>query len=130
MSEVLMTLGEIRFSVLEGAYTGLTRTLEMEVAKVSRAGRQAARQVLGEDETVEIEGSCFPGQRHALDRVESFRALARTKQPAMLTDGLGVVWGLFIIERVDERGSAFIGNGMAQRQDFTIALGRFGEDAA
>jgi Phage protein U len=130
MSEVLMTLGEIRFSVTEGAYQGLNRTLEMNVARLARAGRQAARQILGEDETVDIEGTCYPGQRHARDRVESFRNLARTREPQLLTDGTGAVWGLFVLERVEERGSVIGPAGIPLRQDFRLSLGRFGEDAA
>lgn len=121
-----MTLGDIRFSVAEGAYTNLSRRLEMLVARLPRAGGQSARQLLGEDETIEIEGVCYPGQRHAADRVESFRALARTYKPELLTDGTGVVWGLFVIEGVDESGSDFLSNGVAQRQGFRISLGAFG----
>lgn len=127
--EVLMTLGDIRFSVNEGAYQTLGRTLEMRVAKLDRAGRQSARQILGEDETVDIEGTCYPGQRHARDRLDGFRAMARTKQPQMLTDGTGAVWGLFVLERVEERGSVIGQGGVPARQDFRLSLGRFGDDA-
>lgn len=130
MTDVLMTLGDIRFSVSEGSYRALTRTLEMSVAKQARANRQAARQVLGEDETIEISGVCYPLHRHALDRVDSFRALARSYAPAMLTDGLGYVWGRYVVERVEERGSEFTAQGVAQKQEFTLTLGAWGEDAA
>jgi phage protein U len=130
MADVLMTLGDIRFSVAEGAYQSLNRELEVMTAKIARAGRQSARQTLGLDETVDIEGVCYPGQRHARDRVESFRLAAREQKPLMLTDGTGKVWGLFMIEGVSERGSAFLSNGVAQRQDFRIRLGAYGEDAA
>lgn len=128
--EVLMTLGSVRFSVAKGAYQRLSRTLEMRIARLDRAGRQSARQILGEDETIDIEGCCYPGQRHAVDRVESFRTLARTYEPQMLTDGMGVVWGLFTVERVEERGSEFLPNGVPLRQDFRIGLGAYGEDAS
>ena len=129
MTDVLMTLGDIRFSVAEGAYKSLSRTLEMRVAKLARANRQAARQVLGEDETIEITGTCYPLHRHGVDRVETFRDLARRYEPAMLTDGMGFVWGRFVVERVDERGSEFTREGLPQKQDFTISLGAFGDDA-
>lgn len=130
MSEVLMTLGDIRFSVQEGAFQRLTRTLELRVARMDRANAATARQALGEDETVEIEGVCYPGQRHALDRVDGFRALLRAKKPVMLTDGTGGVWGQFLVERVDEDASLHLANGVAQRQAFRIVLGAYGEDAA
>ncbi|PZO04862.1 MAG: phage tail protein [Alphaproteobacteria bacterium] len=126
---VLMTLGDIRFSVEEGAYNALSRSLEIRVARIDRAGRQAARQVLGEDETIDIEGSCYPGQRHGRDRVDSFRVVARTYQPQMLTDGTGAVWGEFVIERVEERGSQFTAEGIPLRQDFRLTLGAYGADA-
>jgi hypothetical protein len=129
MSEVLMTLGDIRFSVTEGAYRQLSRVLEMRVARMERAGGQAGRQILGEDETVELEGVCYPTHRHALDRLDSFRALARAKKAAMLTDGRGQVWGEFVIERVEERGDEFLSNGVAQRQDFRISLGAVPQEA-
>ena len=130
MSEVLMTLGDIRFSVAEGAYRSLNRELEVMTARIARAGRQSARQTLGLDETIDIEGVCYPGQRHARDRVDSFRAVARTQEPQMLTDGLGKVWGLWVIENVSERGSELLSNSVAQRQEFRIRLGAYGEDAA
>ena len=128
MSDALMTLGKVRFSVSEGAYRNLSRSLEMRVARLDRAGRQAARQVLGEDETIEIEGVCYPVHLHSPDRIDTFRAMARTYKPAMLTDGQGYVWGLFTVERVEERGAEFDSDGTPMRQDFRISLGAFGED--
>lgn len=128
-TDVLMTLGEVRFSVSEGAYKGLNRTLEMSVAKLARANRQTSRQILGEDETIEITGTVYPLHRHALDRVETFRDLARTYQPQMLTDGLGNVWGRWVVERVVENGTEFTAQGVPMKQDFTLSLGRYGEDA-
>lgn len=120
---VLMTLGEIRFSVEEGAYRQLSRALEIRVARMDRAGAQSGRQVLGEDETLDIEGVCYPGQRHAVDRVDSFRAAARAYKPLMLTDGLGHVWGEYLIERVESRGAEFDGSGVPLREDFRLSLG-------
>lgn len=130
MSDVLMTLGDIRFSVSEGAYRSLSITLEMTIARLNRAGRQVARQVLGEDETIEISGVCYPLHLHGLNRVESFRSLARTYEPATLTDGLGFVWGQYVVERVEEQGSEFSAEGVPMKQEFTISLGLYGEDAA
>lgn len=130
MTDVLMTLGDVRFTVADGAYRSLSRTLEMTVARLNRAGRQAARQVLGEDETITIEGVCYPLHRHSLDRVESFRAMARTYEPQTLTDGLGFVWGRYVVERVEEQGSELAADGTPMKQEFRIGLGLYGEDAA
>ncbi|WP_313515470.1 phage tail protein [Brevundimonas sp.] len=122
---VLMTLGEIRFSVEEGSYRQLSQTLEIRVARMDRAGGKSGRQVLGEDMTIDIEGVCYPGQRHAMDRVDSFVAAARTHKPQMLTDGRGNVWGEFLIERVERRTGegAFDASGAPLREDFRLSLG-------
>lgn len=126
MSEVLMTLGSVRFGVREGAYQRLARRLEIRTAKLDRAGAQSARQVLGEDETIEIEGVVYPAWRGGTGRVDSFRELARQRRPQMLTDGAGKVWGKFIIEGVDEEASHHLPNGAPLRQAFRITLGAWG----
>jgi phage protein U len=128
MTDVLMTLGPIRFSVAEGAYRNLSRTLEMRIARLDRAGGQSARQILGEDETIEIEGAVYPMHRHGLDRVDGFRAMARAAEPVVLTDGRGFVWGRYVVERVEERGSQFERDGTPKLQEFRLSLGAFGED--
>lgn len=127
---VLMMLGPIRFSVSRGAYQTLSRTLEIRVARAERAGGPAARQVLGSDETIDIEGVVYAAYRGGPGRLSEFRALARTGKPQMLTDGTGRVWGRWLIERVDERASDPLANGVAQRQEFRLQLGFYGEDAA
>ena len=121
-----MTLGSIRFSVQDGAYQRLRRELEITVARQARAGAQVARQVLGEDETIEIEGEVFLDWRGGLDRVQSFRDAARTYAPLTLTDGAGKVWGQYLIERVTEDGEAFLENGVPLRQAFRLSLGLAG----
>jgi len=81
--------------------------------------------VLGEETTIDIEGVCYPGQRHAMDRVDSFVAAARTHKPQVLTDGRGNVWGKSLIERVERRTGegAFDASGAPLREDFRLSLG-------
>lgn len=127
---VLMTLGDIRFSVSEGSYRQLSQTLEIRVARMERAGAQSGRQVLGEDDTLDIEGVCYPGLRHAVDRVESFRQAAKAHKPLMLTDGRGGVWGEYLIERVERRAAEFDVSGVPLREDFRISLGAVPQEGA
>lgn len=125
--EVLMTLGSIRFSVQDSAFQRLRRRLEIRVAKQDRANAQTARQVLGQDETVEIEGVIYPGAwKGGVARVQSLRDLALTKQPQTLTDGLGNVWGQYLVEEVEETASLHTPYGVPLRQEFRIALGLYG----
>ena len=124
-----MTVGPIRFGVAEGAFQRLSRELEIRTAKMERAGAQTARQVLGRDETLDISGLVFPEWRGGPGRVERFREIARAGEPQMLTDGTGGVWGWWLIERVTEEGSSFLANGVPQRQEFRLTLGKWGGDA-
>jgi phage protein U len=124
-----MTLGTIRFSVLESAFQQLVRKLEIRVAKQERAGGPTSRQALGSDETVEIEGTVFAAFSGGVGRVQSFRDLALRKQPQMLTDGMGGVWGLYLVESVDETATHHLPNGAPMKQAFKIMLGAYGPDA-
>lgn len=126
MSEVLMTLGPIRFSVEAGAFQRLRRRLEIRTARQDRAGAQTARQVLGEDETLDIEGAVYPAHKGGLHRLEDMRALARTHEPQLLTDGMGNVWGRFIVESVEEDADHFLPNGAPLRQGFRLGLAAWG----
>lgn len=120
-----MTLGDVRFSMKEGAYTSLVRVLEVRVARMDRDGGIAGRQILGHDETLDIEGVCYPGLRPgAIDKIERLREMARSYRPKLLTDGLGNIWGLWMIERVDERATVFTVDGQPQKQEFRLALGQ------
>ena len=44
-----------------------------------------------------------------------------------MVDGIGTVYGAFIITGLDEEGSMFVVNGLPQKTDFTLTLvrGRF-----
>lgn len=124
-----MTLGPIRFSVVESAYQELTRRLSIRMARLDRAGGGAARQFLGLDETIEIAGVIYPGWRGAT-RVDDLMALARRQTPQLLTDGRGRVWGLWAIETVEAQETAHLANGAPQRQAFRLSLGAYVGDRA
>ncbi len=123
-----MTLGTVRFSVEESAFQQLRRVLDMRVARLDRAGAPTARQILGEDETIEIRGVVYPELAGGVGRVQGFRDLAREKKAQLLTDGVGGVWGRFVIERVEEEATHHLRNGVPLRQGFAIHLGAAGED--
>ena len=124
-----MTLGTVRFSVQESAFQKLVRKLDVRVAKQERANGPTSRQALGSDDTVEIEGTVYAAFSGGLGRVQSFRDLALLKQPQMLTDGMGGVWGKYLIESVEETATHHLPNGAPMKQEFKIMLGAYGPDA-
>ena len=48
----------------------------------------------------------------------------------MLVDGTGRIWGLWVINRIDETQTLFSGNGVPQKIAFTLQLTQYGEDDA
>lgn len=130
MPEVMMTLGDFRFSLDTAAYKRLRRTVEYRWAAQERAGRRPARQFTGiGNETVELEGVIYPHYRGGLGQLEAMRALAGQGSPQILTDGTGKVWGKFCIERIEEIQTLFFGDGTPRKQEFRLSLGHYGEDS-
>ncbi len=130
MIEVMMALGDFRFSLNTAAYQQLRRTVEYRWPTQERAGRRPAKQFTGIGaETVALEGTIYPHYRGGLAQMEAMRGLAGKGRPQILTDGTGKVWGRFCIERIEETQTLFFGDGTPRKQEFRLSLGRYGDDA-
>lgn len=131
---VQMALGAFRFSVFSAAYQGFSRAASHRWATMDRIGRAPAHQYLGpEAEEIGIEGVIFPGYEYALlggNQLSQMRAQAGLGQPLMLVDGLGFVWGRWVVRSVSEDQSVFMPDGAARRIGFRLQLSAYGEDAA
>jgi len=131
---IQMRLGRYPFSVFSAAYQDFRRTAEHRWAPMPRVGREPAMQYLGPDVArIDIDGVIFPGYEYSVlgqAQLPLMRAEAARGEPLMLVDGLGFVWGRWVIERVDERQSVFFADGSARRIEFRLSLAAYGEDAA
>lgn len=131
---VQMALGAFRFSVFSAAYQGFSRAASHRWAAMDRIGRAPAHQYLGpEAEEIGIEGVIFPGYEYSLlggNQISQMRAQAGLGQPLMLVDGLGFVWGRWVVRSVTEDQSVFMPDGAARRIGFRLQLSAYGEDAA
>ena len=129
MAEVMLALGTFRFSVDTAAYQQLRRTVEYRWPAQARAGRRDARQFTGIGaETVHLDGVIYPHYKGGLGQLAAMRTLAGQGKPQLLTDGTGVVWGKFCIERVEETQSLFFADGTPRKQEFRISFSNYGED--
>lgn len=126
----LMALGDYRFSVDTAAYGDLVRTTEYRWARQDRLGRPPARQYLGPgDDTITLKGIVYPAHRGGLGQVDAMRQEAGKGEPLRLVGGTGVVFGLWAVLRVRERGRAFLEGGAARRIDFEVDLAYYGQDS-
>lgn len=126
-----MMLGtQYQFCLDTAAYQSLRRSAEYRWPSQERFGRLSARQFTGPGaESIDLDGTIYPHFRGGLGQMDSLRALAGNGQALLLVDGRGKSWGKWCIERVEETGTIFDGNGDPRRIDFRLTLGRYGEDA-
>ena len=127
MAEVMMALGDFRFSVNSAAYDSLRRSDEFRWASQDVIGREPALQYLGLGKTtVEMSGTIHPHYKGGLRQIDRMRTEARKGEPLRWTDALGNANGLWVIVRIEETQSRHLANGAPLKVEFRIELGRYG----
>lgn len=128
-SRVMMALGDYRFGIATAAYQALTRTDEWRWAVSDRLTRAPALQYVGPGaSTIELSGVILPHFRGGLGQVADMRTEAGKGKPLLLVDGLGWVWGDWVITRLQEAQANHMSMGVARRVEFTLSLQAYGDD--
>ena len=129
-NEIMMALGEYRFSVSTAAYNEFRRNTSWRWPSQQRVGRLPAKQYLGPGEdTIELGGTVYPHYNGGLKQIDSMREEAGKGEPLMLVDGLGKVWGKWCILSIEENRSRHLSNGAPLKQSFRLRIENYGEDA-
>lgn len=129
MSETMMALGSYRFSIDSAAYQELKHSQAFRWQAQERLRRRPAMQFVGAgEESIELGGVIYPHFRGGLKQLDAMRAGATKGQPLLLVDGLGFVWGQWVITQINEGQSFFQGNGQPLKQSFQIKLVNYGAD--
>lgn len=130
MADIMMALGDYRFSMDTAAYDRLRRVNAYRWTAQDRMGRRPAMQYAGPGrETVELSGTILPHYRGGLGQLDAMRDAAGGGEPLMLVDGRGIVWGKYVIEEISEEQSVFLRGGVPRKVGFSLRLSRYGEDA-
>jgi len=131
MSMTMISLGEFRFAIDTAAYERLALSQSWRWPEQQRLGRDPALQFVGADAAeIELEGVIYPQFRGGLGQVERLRQLADEGKPLMLVDGLGRVWGKWVILKVSDTRTVLMDDGQARRIDFRLTLKAYGEDVS
>lgn len=126
---MMLTLGEFVFWALGTSYTSIDRDTKWRVPKHKRIGQRPLLQFVGpEDDDITIQGTLYPQLTDGTASIEQLRKLADEGQTMPLVDEAGWVYGLFAIESIKEKQSAFMGGG-PQKIDFTLHLVRDDDSA-
>jgi phage protein U len=129
MSDTMMALGNFRFSIDTAAYQELKRSQAFRWQAQERLQRPPAMQFIGAgDESIELGGVIYPHFKGGLKQLDAMRIEASKGQPLLLVDGLGFVWGQWVITQIDEGQSFFQANGQPLKQTFQLRLVNYGED--
>lgn len=129
MSETMMALGCYRFSLDSAAYQELRRSNAYRWQAQGRLQRLPAQQFLGPgNETLDLKGVIYPQYRGGFKQLDVMREQAGKGEPLLLVDGLGFIWGQWVVQQVDETRSMLITNGQPRKLEFQLRLIRYGED--
>lgn len=129
VNDVMLALGDYRFSVGTAAYQTHIRSTEYRWIAVDRQARAPALQFAGpgKDE-ITLPGVIFPAQWGGLQQVNKMREMAGKGQPLLLVDGLGYVWDNWCITRIQEEQTPGFRGGAAKKQTFEVSIVFYGAD--
>ncbi|WP_083878552.1 phage tail protein [Acidocella sp. MX-AZ02] len=118
-----MILGSFLFSLNTAAFQELQRNTEYTWAAVPRFSQNDALQFTGPgQDMITLPGVVYPGFRGGGGQLNALRALAGQGKPQSLIDGMGNVYGRWVITGVAETQSIFAAFGQPKKQAFTVTL--------
>lgn len=127
-SEIMLALGDYRFSLPTAAYEDLRRSTEQRWPSQDRVGAAPALQYLGPGaDSIDLRGVIYPHYKGGLGQVDAMRAQAGRGVPLMLVDGRGMVYGWWVIERVEETQGVLFADGVPRRIEFGLNLKRYND---
>ncbi len=127
---MLMAFGQFIFSLDTLAFQELKRSNTWRHPSNSRVGARPARQFVGVgDETFSLSGWLAPEQIGDYASLAELRAMGDSGQSFALVAGNGEVFGLFVIESLNETGTLHDRYGNPTRVSFDLQLARVDDEA-
>jgi hypothetical protein len=121
----LLTLGMFVFGLDTLAYSELQRRITWRHEASERFGARPAVQFIGPgDDDVTIGGSCIPEIAGKYSAIDTLRGMGDTGDAWPLMNGLGEVWGRYVIVGLDLTHQTIMAGGIPRRIDFTVTLKR------
>ncbi|MNJ58795.1 Phage P2 GpU [compost metagenome] len=125
----LMTLGLFVFDLPTLAYQQLQRRTTWRHATSERVGARAAGQFVGPgDDDITLTGMLAPIAFGDPGSLDDLRAMGDAGEAWPLVDGVGRVYGAFVITGLDETQRSIMDNGVARISGFTLSLKRMDDD--
>ena len=126
---VMLGLGEFRFEIATAAYQKFTHNQSWRWPEQARINRDPALQFVGRNVgEIELDGVIYPSFKGGLGQIEAMRTLANAGRPQQLVDGLGRIWGAWVITEIGDTRTVFADDGQPRKLEFRIKLKAYGED--
>ncbi len=126
---MMMILGNYRFSIDSAAYQTFARSTEYRWEELQRLGKESAMQFLGNGtDSITLEGTIYPQFKGGVQQIENMRSQAGQGVPLMLISGNGTAFGRWCITSVTEHQETFMKDGSPRKVTFSITLKKYGED--
>ncbi|MDE1478465.1 phage tail protein [Xenorhabdus bovienii] len=91
----------------------------------SRVGARPAWQFIGSDnDTVTLSGELYPELTGGSLSLIALKLMADSGKAWSFIDGSGAIYGMFVIESIDETKTEFMSGGAARKISFTLTLRR------
>jgi phage protein U len=126
----LLMLGGFKFSIATAVFQEFQRSTSYRWAAQERMGQFDALQFTGPgDDRITLPGTVYPDFRGGDGQLDDLRSLAAEGRPMRLISSTGAVLGEWVVDHIEEVQSFFWPDGRPRRQDFTVSLRKFGDDA-
>jgi len=127
---VMLMLGGFKFSLNTAVFQQVQRSTSYRWPAQERIGQLDALQFTGPgDDRITLPGIVYPDFRGDVHQIAQLRELASVGRPLRLIAATGDILGLWVIESVDETQSIFKPDGLPRRQEFTLSIRKFSDDA-
>lgn len=126
---VMLGLGEFRFEIATAAYQKFSLNQSWRWPEQARINRAPALQFVGRNVgEIELDGVIYPSFKGGLGQIEALRALADAGKPQQLVDGMGRIWGAWVVTEIGDTRTVLAADGQPRKLEFRITLKAYGED--
>jgi phage protein U len=128
---MMLALGFFVFMRQTLPFQGMQREAEYRWPSNSRVGKRDAFQFLGVgEEKITLNGTLYPEITGGTLTLTALRLMAEQGKAWPLIAGTGMIYGMYVINSINETGAEFFSDGSPRKIDFTLALTRVDESLA
>ncbi|MCC8367181.1 phage tail protein [Xenorhabdus sp. PB61.4] len=122
---MMAALGLFVFMLKTTPYQSFQHKQSWRHAFNSRVGARPAWQFVGPDnDTVTLSGDLYPELTGGSLSLTALKLMADSGKAWSLIDGSGAIYGMFVIESIDETKTEFMSGGAPRKISFTLTLRR------